>query len=160
MEEQLFTTEAAKRLEIGVSTLRNYAAILENKGYYFERGMNNGRIFQKEDLQLISDMSRKMLTEGITVEQAAHLVVKNNPKGQAKKQMIDEVMIRLERIEAEQKELRKINEQFVQLLERLTGKIEDKERDALLMQRRENMKKKQVKLRTSFSWPLISLKGK
>jgi len=157
MGELLTTAEAAKRLEMGVSTLRNYAAIVENKGYPFERNSHNGRIFRMEDLQMISNMTRKILTDGFTVEQAAIFVVKHYQQTDKNKEMED-VMLRLEMIEARQNELYEMNAKFLYLLERFIGKVEESERDALLMERREKMKNKQKKKRLSIIWPLIRIK--
>ena len=74
MEQRMLSSEVAKLLGIGVSTLRNYAVVLEAKGHEFERGANNGRIFNQNDLHFLEEMVEKISKEGMTINRAAKVV--------------------------------------------------------------------------------------
>lgn len=75
MEESRSTTEAARQLKIGASTLRKYAAALEEQGYVFQRSANQSRMFSPEDVECLKVM-RGALREGhMTMDQAVQVVL-------------------------------------------------------------------------------------
>ncbi|ALP36383.1 hypothetical protein ASL14_09575 [Paenibacillus sp. IHB B 3084] len=75
MEESRSTTEAAKQLGIGASTLRKYAAALEEQGYVFPRSTNQSRMFSPEDVECLKVMRGALREEHLTMEQAVQVVL-------------------------------------------------------------------------------------
>ncbi|MGM1022081.1 MAG: MerR family transcriptional regulator [Bacillota bacterium] len=75
MEESRSTTEAAKQLGIGASTLRKYAAALEEQGYVFPRSANQSRMFSPEDVECLKVMRGALREEHLTMEQAVQVVL-------------------------------------------------------------------------------------
>lgn len=164
MEQQIFTTDAAKLLNLGVSTLRKYAALVEAKGYEFERGTNNGRIFRENDLTLIAKMIEAMAKEGVTIEQAAETAVQSTP--QVKKQKIEPnielhaFIEQMKELEAQQASLTAMNKELVKQVENLTEKIEERERDQQLFKIIEDSRKKKKRRGIAIFHPLNALTGK
>jgi DNA-binding transcriptional MerR regulator len=154
MSKAVFTSEAAKVLGIGVSTLRNYAVVLESKGYGFERGANNGRIFREMDLHNIKEMTKKISEEGMTVEQAAQATVAQAAgRGEAvlpsEKDAIT-VAEKIHHLEEQQAKLEHINRLLAAQVERLEEKIKERERDQLLFERLEQSRNKKKKKGIAF----------
>ncbi|MCC3378984.1 MerR family transcriptional regulator [Paenibacillus farraposensis] len=75
MEESRSTMEAAKMLGIGASTLRKYAAALEEQGYVFQRSANQSRMFSLEDVECFTIMRRALREEHMTMDQAVQAVL-------------------------------------------------------------------------------------
>ncbi|OBA04702.1 hypothetical protein A9P44_17760 [Paenibacillus polymyxa] len=75
MEESKSTTEAAKQLGIGASTLRKYAAALEEQGYVFQRSANQSRMFSAEDVECLKVMRRALREQHMTMEQSVQMVL-------------------------------------------------------------------------------------
>ncbi|RST58139.1 hypothetical protein D5F11_018725 [Siminovitchia terrae] len=147
MEKVLYTSGAAMELGLGVSTLRNYAVVLESKGYYFERGPNNGRIFREKDISQIQEMIERMTRDGMTVDQAAEITAGQSgkievlvavPEEQDAKLNIDKLCEKITLLEEQQTNLAEINKKLALQVERLTEKIEDRERDQQLFDMMEN----------------------
>lgn len=51
MQELKSTADIARKLGVGTSTLRKYAAAMEEKGYRFERAANQSRMFSQRDME-------------------------------------------------------------------------------------------------------------
>lgn len=51
MQELKSTADIARKLGVGTSTLRKYAAAMEEKGYRFERAANQSRMFSQKDME-------------------------------------------------------------------------------------------------------------
>ncbi|ASR49327.1 MerR family transcriptional regulator [Paenibacillus kribbensis] len=75
MEEGRSTTEAARQLKIGASTLRKYAAALEEQGYVFQRSANQSRVFSPEDIECLKVMRGALREEHMTMDQAVQVVL-------------------------------------------------------------------------------------
>ncbi|MEC0183730.1 MerR family transcriptional regulator [Paenibacillus peoriae] len=75
MEESRSTTEAARQLKIGASTLRKYAAALEEQGYVFQRSANQSRMFSPEDVECLRMMRKALREEHMTMDQAVQVVL-------------------------------------------------------------------------------------
>ncbi|MFD1706982.1 hypothetical protein ACFSCZ_09590 [Siminovitchia sediminis] len=145
MEKKLYTSDAAKILGLGVSTLRNYAIVLESKGYRFERGANNGRIFREKDIQEIQTMMSRMIDDGMTVDQAAEATARKFPRQEPDgiaAADIEKLCEKISLLEKQQTDLTEINRKLAVQVERLTEKIEDRERDQQLFQMREDAQSK------------------
>ncbi|GIN22181.1 MAG TPA: hypothetical protein DEO65_07735 [Bacillus bacterium] len=146
MEKVLYTSGAAKELGIGVSTLRNYAVVLESKGYHFERGSNNGRIFREKDITQIQEMIERMSEDGITVDQAAEITAGQSGKievlvteSEERVELdIDRLCEKITLLEEQQTNLAEMNRKLALQVERLTEKIEERERDQQLFEMMEN----------------------
>lgn len=157
MEKEVFTSEAAKVLGIGVSTLRNYAVVLESKGYGFQRGANNGRIFREKDLENIKEMTEKISKEGMTVEQAAEVTAaqaanrgERVPAVEDKEITIGKLSEKIHYLEEQQAKLANINETLTVQIERLTEKMKERERDQLLFERLEETRNKKKRKGIAF----------
>ncbi|MBP1914074.1 hypothetical protein [Lederbergia galactosidilytica] len=163
MEQSLFTSEAAKNLGVGVSTLRKYAALLEAKGYEFERGQhNNGRIFKGEDLEILSSMLKKM-EEGLSVEAAAESMVGQGRKAipsSSQSNDLQEFIAQIKELEVQQASLTEMNRHLVKQVEILTEKIEEREREQQLFRLIEESRKKKKRKGIAFLGPLNPLVGK
>lgn len=172
MEQATFSSEAAKAIGIGVSTLRNYAFMLESKGYGFERGMNNGRMFRENDLELLKQMVERIGNEGMTIEQAAEAIMaqvgesgeqpihveKKKPQPQFGR--VEQLCERIGQLEEQQEKLAKINSALAQHVESMIEKVEERERNQELLERLERSKKNRKRRGRSFLSPLLSFVGK
>lgn len=162
MEQKIFSSEAAKELGIGVSTLRNYAVVLEGKGYKFDRGPNNGRIFRSDDINVLKNMMENISQKGMTIEQAAAsaagevidipLLEESVP--------IEKLCEQLIQLEQQQAMLAEANFALAKQVERLAEKMEERERDQELFQRLHNTKEKNKRKGIAFFRPLTNLAGK
>lgn len=72
--KQVKTTDIAKNLSIGESTVRKYAQLLEDKGYIFRRDLNGARIYTAADEVAINELKRLSKEGKMGVEMAAVLV--------------------------------------------------------------------------------------
>lgn len=168
MENMLYTSGAAKELGLGVSTLRNYAVVLESKGYYFERGPNNGRIFREKDISQIREMVERMTEEGMTVDQAAEITAGQSgkmevPVAEHKERTrldIDRLCEKITLLEEQQTNLAEINRQLALQVERLTEKIEERERDQQLFEMMENARNRKKRKGMFFLRPFTFLDKK
>ncbi|CAM4074539.1 MerR family transcriptional regulator [Lederbergia lenta] len=168
MEQHIFSSEAAKRVGIGVSTLRNYAAVLEGKGYRFERGTNNGRIFHGKDIQLITALIEKITKESMTIEYAAEIILSETGMeieqivhpDQEREDELAKLHEQIRQLEERQSKFSDINNKLMLRVERLTEKIEERERDQALFQRLENSRNKKKRNGIAFLRPLTTLAGK
>ncbi|MFK4998594.1 hypothetical protein ACI2OX_18635 [Bacillus sp. N9] len=157
--DQLFSSEAAKVLGIGASTLRNYAATLESKGYSFQRGTNNGRIFQKVDLERMAEMSNNISVNGMTLDEAATAIANKcgDPKldqkenVEMKNEMFERLFQHITQLEEQQAKFADVNLSLAKQVERLTEKIEERERDQLLFQRLQKAQEKRKEKGSPFS---------
>lgn len=156
MSQQIYSSEAAKELGLGTSSLRKYAVELEAKGHHFARGTNNGRIFEQSDLTLISLMMEKITTMGLTIEQAAEKVLWEN--GNADEKMthqdndesidtpanneLTQFIEQMRELEKQQAALTEMNKALVRQVENLTEKIEERERDQQLFNMIESSREK------------------
>lgn len=157
MEKEVFTSEAAKALGIGVSTLRNYAVILESKGYGFQRGANNGRIFREKDLANIREMTEKISKNGMTVEKAAEATAAQAASlreqvfpVEEKEITIGKLSEKIHYLEEQQAKLANINETLTVQVEKLTEKMKERERDQLLLERLEQSRNKKKRKGIAF----------
>ncbi|MCM3129281.1 MULTISPECIES: hypothetical protein [unclassified Paenibacillus] len=78
MNEAGATTETAKELGIGASTLRKYAAALEEQGHRFERAANKSRLFGTLEIERIKEMMNLMREQNLPLNDAAVLVMELN----------------------------------------------------------------------------------
>lgn len=160
MEKTMFTSGAAKALGLGVSTLRNYAVILESKGYTFERGSNNGRIFKEEDLERIKEMIDRIAEDSLTVDQAAGMIAAaygNREVNQAdveaepeQKLEIGQLFEKIALLEEQHVKMAEANQNLATQVERLTEKMEERERDQALFERMENARNKKKRKGMAF----------
>ncbi|VEF49480.1 DNA-binding protein [Bacillus freudenreichii] len=158
MENLMYTSGAAKALGLGVSTLRNYAVVLESKGYQFERGSNNGRIFREKDISQIQEMIERMAEDGVTVEQAAEITAGQSGKMEVLLDVPTEKMDlelnklceKITLLEQQQTNLAEINRKLAVQVERLTEKIEERERDQQLFEMMENARNKKKRKGMAF----------
>lgn len=75
IEEAGATTETAKSLGIGASTLRKYAAALEERGYRFERAANKSRLFKTEDVECIERLMMELREHNMPLADAVVTVL-------------------------------------------------------------------------------------
>lgn len=148
MSRHIFSSEAARMLGIGASTLRKYAAVIESRGYQFERGANNGRIFSQEDLQLFTQLIEQV-ANGMKLEDAvAELIETDKPvfdNDSSPTTELADFMEQIKDLERQQALLTEMNATLVKQVERLTEKIEERERDQLLFKMVEEKKKRKRK---------------
>lgn len=149
MEKVMYTSEAAGLLGLGVSTLRNYAVVMESKGYYFDRGANNGRVFKGEDLDEIRAMMEETATQGITVEEAAQRAAERNPQGRKAVRQedadVESLCNLIADLKRQQMEMMKANAALEKQVRRLAEKVEDRERDSRLFERVADMRDRRKK---------------
>lgn len=165
MDGQLYSSEAAKVLGIGNSTLRKYAALLENKGYNFERGPNNGRIFHHQDLTVISDMREIVEKEGVSLEEAAEtlletVVVEKKHVPSTSDHDFAVFLAQIKELESQQSTLTEMNRNLAKQVEILTEKIEERERDKQLFQLMEESRKKKKRKGMAIFRPLTAITGR
>lgn len=75
-ETAYWTKEVAGILNVGVSTVRKYAKILEEHGHTFHRNQQNQRGFFDSDIELMSHMIELMNKQGLTLETAAKQTIR------------------------------------------------------------------------------------
>ncbi|MFS0873301.1 hypothetical protein [Paenibacillus xylanilyticus] len=75
IEEAGATTETAKSLGIGASTLRKYAAALEEQGYRFERSANKSRLFRSDDIECIERLMTELREHNLPLADAVVTVL-------------------------------------------------------------------------------------
>lgn len=75
IEEAGATTETAKSLGIGASTLRKYAAALEEQGYRFERSANKSRLFKSDDIECIERLMTELREHNLPLADAVVTVL-------------------------------------------------------------------------------------
>ncbi|MBS4219454.1 hypothetical protein KHA96_14140 [Bacillus sp. FJAT-49711] len=164
MEQHIFSSEAAKTLGIGASTIRKYAALLEANGYGFERGTNNGRIFKHADIKIISNMMDLMTKEELSVELAAEKAVGITPKKQIPatetNKDLNEFIEQMKDLEMQQASLIEMNRALTKQVESLAEKIEERERDQQLFKMVENSRNKKKRKGIALFRPLTVLSGK
>ncbi|WP_249435806.1 MerR family transcriptional regulator [Paenibacillus sp. Marseille-Q4541] len=69
------TTETAKELGIGASTLRKYAAALEEQGHHFERAANKSRLFGNRDIERVKNLMTLLREQNLPLQDAAVIVM-------------------------------------------------------------------------------------
>ncbi|MDO7906754.1 hypothetical protein Q5741_09995 [Paenibacillus sp. JX-17] len=69
------TSAVAKGMGIGASTLRKYAAALEEQGYRFERAANKSRLFNPEDIETVRGMMTVLREHNLSLVQAASAIL-------------------------------------------------------------------------------------
>lgn len=74
-EKAYTTSEIAKDLSMGVTTVRKYAQFLEKAGYEFFKTKHNARLFVEKDIQAIQYLKELRDKTNITVEQATKVVM-------------------------------------------------------------------------------------
>lgn len=67
--------KVAETLDSKVSTLRNYCKLLEEKGYIFERDVNNNRLFSDTDIAILSELLKLLKDKDNTREMALDKVL-------------------------------------------------------------------------------------
>jgi DNA-binding transcriptional MerR regulator len=75
MQETGVTSEIAKTLGVGASTLRKYAAALEEKGYVFERAVNQSRIYTEMDVECFRHLKSLLRENNMTMTDAVETVL-------------------------------------------------------------------------------------
>lgn len=82
MSMPITIAKVAEKLDSKVSTLRNYCKLLEEKGYIFERDVNNNRLFSDSDIAILSELLKLLKNKENTREMALDKVlsmdIKNN----------------------------------------------------------------------------------
>jgi len=165
VEQHIFSSDAAKTLGIGASTVRKYAALLEANGYEFERGANNGRIFKNEDLTVISNMMEMMSKDGLAIELAAekavgHIPVKRENNIKEINKDLQDFIAQIKGLELQQASLTEMNLALAKQVEQLTQKIEERERDQQLFRMVEDSRNKKKRKGIAIFRPLTALSGK
>lgn len=74
-EQAYWSTDVAKNLSIGESTLRKYCLALENENYHFIRGSNNSRAFTDKDIIVLRRFKNLIHQERVTLKEAATIVI-------------------------------------------------------------------------------------
>lgn len=147
MEQAYFSSEVAKSLGVGASTLRKYALALEDAGYRFDRGLNNSRVFYQKDIITVQRLLKLIQEQNMALETAIELAMKVEPekKEEAKKIVHtpaenDELHERIARLEQQQETLIEVNKELVKELAQyqrwMKEKLEHQEiaiRDRLLL---------------------------
>ncbi|MBE3568757.1 MAG: hypothetical protein IMW92_01150 [Bacillales bacterium] len=181
MEQAYFSSEVAKRLGIGASTLRKYALALEENGYHFDRGINHSRVFYREDIAVVERIIEAITKNNISFEKAIQIAVEQSRK-QQENQSLDtpkqemnvqnqDVYERLQQLEQGQNRLIEINRELIGKLEQqqvwIKQKMEEikiEERDRYLIQSlgttQENKTKKWVRPFESLATVLFGEKKK
>ncbi|MFK2826280.1 hypothetical protein QYG89_11445 [Bacillus sp. B190/17] len=147
MEQAYFSSEVAKSLGIGASTLRKYSSALESAGYHFDRGLNNSRVFYQKDMITIQRLLKLMHEQDMTLEAAIELAMKMVPEKKDESPKPDPALIgnnelyeRIARLEQQQETLIAVNKELVKELAQhqrwMKEKLEHQEiaiRDRLLL---------------------------
>lgn len=151
MEQAYFSSEVAKSLGIGASTLRKYALALEENGYHFERGINHSRVFYPKDVAVIQRIIEAITKNNVSFEKAIQMAAEQSREQQenqaieSPKQEIhvqsQDVYERLQQLEEGQNRLIEINRELICKLEQqqlwIKQKMEEikiEERDRHLIQ--------------------------
>lgn len=85
MEQAYFSSEVAKSLGVGASTLRKYALALEDAGYRFDRGLNNSRVFYQKDIITVQRLLKLIQEQNMALETAIELAMKVEPEKKKKR---------------------------------------------------------------------------
>lgn len=147
MEQAYFSSEVAKSLGVGASTLRKYALALEEAGYRFDRGLNNSRVFYQRDIITVHRLLKLIQEQNMTLEAAIDLAMKVEPKKEAEPEKTapipaesHELHERIARLEQQQETLIEVNKELIKELAQyqrwMKEKLEHQEiaiRDRLLL---------------------------
>ena len=147
MEQAYFSSEVAKSLGVGASTLRKYSSALEAAGYRFDRGLNNSRVFYQKDIITVQRLLKLIQEQNMTLEAAVELAMKMEPE--KKEEPVKSVQTpveshelyeRIARLEQQQETLIEVNKELVKELAQyqrwMQEKLEHQEvaiRDRLLL---------------------------
>lgn len=184
MEQAYFSSEVAKRLGIGASTLRKYALALEEHGYHFDRGINHSRVFYPKDIAVIERIIEEITKNNRSFENAIQMAAEQSQE-QQENSLLDhphypnkgigiqeqEMNERLQMLETGQKRLIEINRELILKLEQQQQWIKEKmeeikieERDRYLVQSlgisKENKTKKWLRPFESLATVLFGEKKK
>lgn len=110
------SVEAAKKLNIGFSTLRKWCLALEKNGYKIKRGAKRGRIFDEKDLFLLDELKHLIKEKHFNLNDSVEFLLKN-VKSEEDKNDLEEIEII--------SELKKINQTLQKIYEHM---IESKKR--------------------------------
>lgn len=172
MEQAYFSSEVAKSLAVGASTLRKYSLALEAAGYHFDRGINNSRVFYQKDIITMQRVFKAVQEQNMSMDAAVELAVKQQqevvptPVNEEPITHSEPLSAKIAHLEEQQQTLIDVNKQLVKELAQyqrwMQEKIESIEhknieiRDRLLLT---SMQNKQVKrdipiyhLSSFFSW--------
>ncbi|HZG72980.1 MAG TPA: hypothetical protein VEY51_15690 [Chondromyces sp.] len=127
MEQAYFSSEVAKSLGIGASTLRKYALALEEAGYQFDRGINNSRVFYQHDVITVQRIVSAINNQNLPLETAIKLAVEHQqqpeqpvavpaPPDSAVPYQATELLERVKQLEANQEKLIEVNRELVKEL--------------------------------------------
>ncbi|MCM3784709.1 hypothetical protein M3231_17225 [Neobacillus mesonae] len=145
--EAVATTETAKGLGIGASTLRKYAAALEEQGHRFERAANKSRLFGDFEIERIKEMMNLMRERNLPLNEAAMLAMElNNEYAAAAKEenniqktvhspLIEQEKV-LQKVGVEQEQVKQLNMEWQLLQERM---VELEREQAKLMKQNEQL---------------------
>ncbi|KAB7704774.1 hypothetical protein F9802_16525 [Bacillus aerolatus] len=141
MEQAYFSSEVAKSLGVGASTLRKYSSALEAAGYHFDRGLNNSRVFYQKDIITIQRLLRLIQDQNMPLEAAIELAIKAElQKYDQTPAETSELCERIARLEQQQETLIEVNKELVKELAQyqrwMKEKLEHQEiaiRDRLLL---------------------------
>ncbi|KKB38251.1 MerR family transcriptional regulator [Bacillus thermotolerans] len=142
MEQAYFSSEVAKSLGIGASTLRKYASALEEAGYHFDRGINNSRVFYQKDIITIQRLLKMIHDQNMSLADAVELAMKmETPQTPPAAQQADqaqeaqapaslsnteELHERISRLEEQQETLIEVNKELVRELAQYQRWMKDK----------------------------------
>ncbi|WP_338752816.1 hypothetical protein [Bacillus sp. FJAT-52991] len=172
MEQAYFSSEVAKSLGVGASTLRKYSLALEAAGYYFDRGINNSRVFYQKDIIAMQRVFKAVQDQNMSLDAAVELAVKQQKEivptqTNDKPTIHDEPLsTRIAKLEEQQQTLIDVNKQLVKELAQyqrwMKEKVESMEhqdiaiRDRLLLASMQNERIKReipvYHLSSFFSW--------
>ncbi|WP_245947525.1 hypothetical protein [Bacillus taeanensis] len=171
MEAAYFSSEVAKSLGIGASTLRKYALALEEQGYNFDRGINNSRVFYQKDVLVIQRLIAAITNQNMSLEQAIKLAVAMNTENtvatsatieEQSPSPFKELCDRIEALEKNQNRLIEVNltlaKQFEDQKSYITNKLEERDR-ALMTSLRTIQEEKEKQNQSSF-WSIFSIFSK
>ena len=147
MEQAYFSSEVAKSLGVGASTLRKYSSALEAAGYRFDRGINNSRVFYQKDIITVQRLLKLIQEQNLPLEAAIELAMKTEPdthieqkQAEQPKAESNELSERIARLEEQQETLIQVNKELVKELAQyqrwMKEKLEHQEieiRDRLLL---------------------------
>jgi DNA-binding transcriptional MerR regulator len=173
MQVAYFSSEVAKSLEIGASTLRKYALALEEHGYRFDRGINNSRVFYQKDILVIQRLISAITKQNMSLEQAIKLAVELNSENEVStpatieeqpKAPIEQLCQRIEQLEINQSKLVEVNIQLSTQLEEqhtwLREKMEGLEHDRALLEGIRSSQEEKANQQTSSFKSLFSFFSK
>lgn len=133
MEQAYYSHEIEESTGLKNSTLRKYCGLLEEKGYRFDRGRHNARVFYDKDRIILKRIVAVMKERGIAVEQAIELAIASTQQTDVAtaatvEQADNNVLDRLGRIEQTQDAILKHLQEEAE--ERKRERREQRERDA------------------------------